>query len=78
MSVQRPVGLLLRHGTPFTRWNSSSSSSIDKKIDVDAPLPLLQRPLGIQDRPVAYNKSWDDTRNELMDQETRLQQRQHL
>ncbi|KAI9567522.1 ATPase assembly factor ATP10, partial [Boletus coccyginus] len=49
-----------------------------KKINVDAPLPLLQRPLGVQDRPVAYNKSWDDTRKELLDQETRLQQRQHL
>lgn len=80
MSVQSrcPVRLLLRHGTPLTRWNSSSSSIDKTKINVDAPLPLLQRPLGVQDRPVAYNKSWDDTRKELMDQETRLQQRQHL
>ncbi|KAF8556041.1 hypothetical protein OG21DRAFT_1506993 [Imleria badia] len=81
MLVQRPVRLLqLRHGTPFTRWNSSSSSSSINKKDagVDAPLPLLQRPLGVKDRPVAHNKTWDDTRKELMDQETRLEQRRHL
>ncbi|KAH0835912.1 ATPase assembly factor ATP10 [Lanmaoa asiatica] len=79
MSVHRPVRLLLRHGTPFSRWNSSSSSSIKKKdTDIDAPLPLLQRPLGIKDRPVAHSRTWNDTRKELVDQETRFQQRQHL
>lgn len=78
MSVQRPARLLLKH--PFVRWNSSSSSSsIEKKsTSVDVSLPLLQRPLGIKDRPAAHNKTWDDARKELMDQETRLQQRQHL
>lgn len=75
--MQRPVRLLARHGTPFARW--SSSSSIEKKAEtVDTSLLLLQRPLGVKDRPVAHNKTWDDTKKELMDQETRLQQRQHL
>lgn len=79
MSVHRSVKLLLRHGTPIIRWSSLTSSSIDRKnTDVDVPPPLLQRPLGVKDRPVAHNKTWEDTKKELMDQETRLDQRQHL
>ncbi|KIJ59383.1 hypothetical protein HYDPIDRAFT_118605 [Hydnomerulius pinastri MD-312] len=70
----------------FTRWNSSSSggdgagqNSVEKKVGVaDAPLPLLQRPLGVRERPIAHTKTWEDTRNELMDQDVRLQQRKHL
>lgn len=42
------------------------------------PLSLLQRPLGVRDRPQSHTKTWEDTRKELMDEETRLKQRDHL
>jgi ATPase complex subunit ATP10 len=41
-------------------------------------LPFLQRPLGVKERPSPVLKTWADTREELMNQETRLAQREHL
>ncbi|KAH7886843.1 ATPase assembly factor ATP10 [Phlebopus sp. FC_14] len=49
-----------------------------EKSAAHAPLPLLQRPLGVKERPLAHTKTWEETRKELMDQEVRLQQRNHL
>ncbi|KAL6302989.1 ATP10 protein-domain-containing protein [Sparassis latifolia] len=41
-------------------------------------LPLLQRPLGVRGRPTSLVKTWAQTREELMDQEMRMQKRNHL
>ncbi|KAH7910272.1 ATPase assembly factor ATP10 [Hygrophoropsis aurantiaca] len=49
----------------------------DEHLD-EIPLPLLQRPLGVQDKPKASIKTWADTKEELMDQKTRLEQRKSL
>jgi len=45
--------------------------------DPDA-IPLLQRPLGVRERPTTQVKTWAQTREELMDQEKRLEKRHHL
>lgn len=42
------------------------------------PLPLLQRPLGLPERPTTQVKTWAQTREELMDQDKRLEKRHHL
>ncbi|OSX60897.1 hypothetical protein POSPLADRAFT_1047219 [Postia placenta MAD-698-R-SB12] len=44
----------------------------------DAPLPLLQRPPGVRERPTTERKTWAQTRDELMDQEKRMEKRRHL
>ncbi|KAI6107585.1 ATPase assembly factor ATP10 [Pisolithus croceorrhizus] len=59
------------------RWGSTSGGE-GTSGPAEAPLPLLQRPLGVTERPQAHTKSWEDTRKELMDEETRLKQREHL
>ncbi|KAI6043922.1 ATPase assembly factor ATP10 [Pisolithus marmoratus] len=56
------------------RWRSTEGTP----RPAEAPLSLLQRPLGVGERPQAHTKSWEDTRKELMDEETRLRQREHL
>ncbi|KAH9939465.1 ATP10 protein-domain-containing protein [Amylocystis lapponica] len=42
------------------------------------PLPLLQRPLGVHERPTTQARTWAQTREELMDQDKRLEKRHHL
>ncbi|KAI6116143.1 ATP10 protein-domain-containing protein [Pisolithus sp. B1] len=59
------------------RWRSTSGGQ-GASGPAEAPLPLLQRPLGVTERPQAHTKSWEDTRKELVDEETRLRQREHL
>ncbi|CCL99591.1 uncharacterized protein FIBRA_01609 [Fibroporia radiculosa] len=44
----------------------------------EQPLPLLQRPLGVLERPSSLPRSWAQTRDELMDQEKRMEKRRHL
>ncbi|KAI8976571.1 ATP10 protein-domain-containing protein [Trametes punicea] len=41
-------------------------------------LPLLQRPLGVREKPKARLKSWEDTKTKFIDQEKRLEERHHL
>ena len=52
--------------------------STEAPPDDDVMLPFLQRPLGVKERPSPVIKTWADTREELMNQETRLEQRKHL
>ncbi|KAI0918667.1 hypothetical protein AcV5_002594 [Taiwanofungus camphoratus] len=49
-----------------------------KDVTEEPPLPMLQRPLGVRDRPTTEPKTWAQTREELMDQEKRLEKRKHL
>lgn len=44
----------------------------------ESPIPLLQRPLGVPERPSASPQSWDQKREELLDQEKRLKKRHEL
>ncbi|KAH9852233.1 ATP10 protein-domain-containing protein [Lenzites betulinus] len=44
----------------------------------DATLPLLQRPLGLRDRPKAKSKSWEETKEKYIDQDKRMEERTHL
>ncbi|KAG1776363.1 ATPase assembly factor ATP10 [Suillus placidus] len=62
---------------------SGTDGSAEKRPSANAPLdeltlPFLQRPLGVKERPSPVLKTWADTREELMNQETRLAQREHL
>ena len=41
-------------------------------------LPLLQRPLGVREKPTPKVKSWSDTKEKFMDQDKRLEERTHL
>ncbi|KAI6029572.1 hypothetical protein PISMIDRAFT_9279 [Pisolithus microcarpus 441] len=59
------------------RWRSASGAE-GTSGPAEPPLPLLQRPLGVTERPQAHIKSWEDTRKELVDEEMRLRQREHL
>ncbi|KAG1745202.1 ATP10 protein-domain-containing protein [Suillus lakei] len=62
---------------------SGTDGSAEKKLSTKASpdeltLPFLQRPLGVKERPSPVLKTWADTREEMMNQETRLAQREHL
>ena len=41
-------------------------------------LPLLQRPLGVKEKPKARVKAWSDTKEKFMDQDKRMEERTHL
>ena len=41
-------------------------------------LPLLQRPLGVKEKPKARVKTWSDTKEKFMDQDRRMEERTHL
>ncbi|KAG0695922.1 ATPase assembly factor ATP10 [Suillus ampliporus] len=64
------------------RYLASGTEESAKKSAKAPPdeltLPFLQRPLGMKERPSPVLKTWADTREELMNQETRLAQREHL
>ena len=49
-----------------------------KKKAKDAPLPLLQRPLGVRQKPKPRVKSWEDTKEKFLDQDKRMEERHHL
>ena len=81
------------HRSICLRYASSSSSNKnlagvtkkdahEKDIQADTledePLPLLQRPLGVPERPTTVVRTWADKRNDLMNQDIRLAQRKHL
>ncbi|KZT03768.1 uncharacterized protein LAESUDRAFT_658941 [Laetiporus sulphureus 93-53] len=44
----------------------------------ESPVPLLQRPLGVRDRPTSQSKTWADIRDEILDHEKRLEKRKYL
>lgn len=56
---------------------AAETPQLDVHEDPDA-IPLLQRPLGVRERPTTQVKTWAQTREELMDQEKRLEKRHHL
>ena len=41
-------------------------------------LPLLQRTLGVKEKPKARVKAWSDTKEKFMDQDKRMEERTHL
>ncbi|EIW78480.1 hypothetical protein CONPUDRAFT_128126 [Coniophora puteana RWD-64-598 SS2] len=49
-----------------------------KSTDDAPPIPLLQRPLGLRQPPIAAERTWSTTREELMDQDVRMAQREQL
>ncbi|KAI0828640.1 ATP10 protein-domain-containing protein [Trametes gibbosa] len=64
----------------------SKEKEKEKAPEADAPnppssetaLPLLQRPLGLRDRPKAQAKSWEETKEKYIDQDKRMEERTHL
>ncbi|KAI0654418.1 ATP10 protein-domain-containing protein [Cubamyces menziesii] len=86
------VGFRGISSTPHRRAESETSTSPteskgkEKAQDVeepkkkakDAPLPLLQRPLGVRQKPKPRVKSWEDTKEKFLDQDKRLEERHHL
>ncbi|KAH9917170.1 ATP10 protein-domain-containing protein [Fomitopsis serialis] len=48
------------------------------KLKPESPIPLLQRPLGVPERPSSLPQSWEQKREELLDQEKRLKKRHEL
>ena len=42
------------------------------------PLPILQKPLGVKERPTTIAKTWEERKADLLNQEKRLEQRRHL
>ncbi|KLO09002.1 hypothetical protein SCHPADRAFT_834571 [Schizopora paradoxa] len=73
-------------GHTCRRWSSSETSSeaSDKGTDATTSkqdediLPFLQRPLGVDEPPSTYKKSWKERTEELMDQDVRLARRRHI
>ncbi|KAI0355990.1 hypothetical protein OH77DRAFT_1478962 [Trametes cingulata] len=56
----------------------AQDTTTPKETPGNAPLPLLQRPLGVKSRPKAKAKSWDDTKEKFLDMDKRLEERHHL
>jgi len=44
----------------------------------ESPVPLLGRPLGVRERPTSEPKTWEQKREELLDQKKRMQKRRVL
>lgn len=63
---------------PRSTQQAKPTTSPEPAKQTDGVIPLLQRPLGIHDRPTTIVKTWTEKRNELMDQNVRLEQRKHL
>jgi hypothetical protein len=57
---------------PLSEMTSLSSPSDPK------PLPILPRPLGQRDPPTTAEKTWQETKEELMDQGKRMEKRRAL
>ena len=55
-----------------------ASSTVSPSKDELPPLPILQKPLGIKERPTALAKTWEERKADLLNQEKRLEQRRHL
>ncbi len=58
--------------------DNTQASDKPKPDSADAPLPLLQRPLGLRDKPKARVQTWEDTKEKFLDQDKRLEERTHL
>lgn len=49
-----------------------------KAAKADDTLPLLQRPLGVREKPKAKVKTWADTKEKFLDRDKQLEERTHL
>ncbi|RPD61372.1 hypothetical protein L227DRAFT_592925 [Lentinus tigrinus ALCF2SS1-6] len=56
----------------------ADAASSTKTAKGDDTLPLLQRPLGVREKPKAKTKSWADTKEKFIDQDKRMEERTHL
>ncbi|KAG2050033.1 hypothetical protein BDR06DRAFT_960726 [Suillus hirtellus] len=65
----------LTSGTDGSAEKRPSAKATPDELTV---LPFLRHPLGVKEKPSPVLKTWADTREELMNQETRLAQREHL
>lgn len=74
--IQHPV--CTRNLTSGTDGSAEKRPSAKATPDELTVLPFLQHPLGVKEKPSPVLKTWADTREELMNQETRLAQREHL
>ena len=53
----------------------STANPTEKEVPA---LALLQKPLGVKERPTAVAKTWEERKADLFNQEKRLEQRKHL
>ncbi|CDO70557.1 hypothetical protein BN946_scf184579.g13 [Trametes cinnabarina] len=67
-------------GTPPESKGKEKAQEVDGKEEAKKDeLPLLQRPLGVRERPKPKGeKNWEETREKYLDQEKRLEERHHL
>lgn len=56
----------------------ASSVQSGNATDKDDGVPMLKRPLGVLEKPSALKKTWDQTKEELMDQDKRMEKRKAL
>ena len=56
----------------------ATSNEAEKSAKREDTLPLLQRPLGVREKPKAKVKSWTDTKEKFLDQDKRMEERTHL
>lgn len=84
----RSLWLRARYVSTTPQRRSSAAQSKGKEKDLTPPatdaavvqdeLPLLQRPLGVKEKPKARVKTWSDTKEKFMDQDRRMEERTHL
>ena len=57
---------------------TAQSAELSEAAADAKPLPLLNRPLGVKEKPSARVKTWSDTKEKFLDQNKRLEERHHL
>ena len=72
-SVLPPRPLVRRVIRPGHAYSTAS------QVEDELPsLPILQKPLGVKERPTALARTWEERKADLLNQEKRLEQRRHL
>lgn len=74
---------LLYHSSQGPGTGETVPQHVEKTKEKDSedeikPLPLLQRPLGVKERPTTASKTTLEQFNEMMDQDKRMEHRRHL
>ncbi|TFK83077.1 hypothetical protein K466DRAFT_590030 [Polyporus arcularius HHB13444] len=65
-------------GKEKAQATAEPSPNNTKTAKADDTLPLLQRPLGIREKPKARVKTWSDTKEKFLDRDKQLEERTHL